>query len=1133
MDFKLEDLDNLDEIVYKKDTENNQSKGISNKDVVKELEIISNGMEKIKEDKNTDKVKKQTEKNKEPKIVENDSFTSMTSDEKQALLELFKLTEEKYSNNDGKYDFRQVRNILPIDEWLNDDYYVPFTKYIYPYWKEYIVELFKGQEGKNFELPYNEIVVGGCFTGDTKVSLLSGEELSFIELIEKQKKNEPIWVYSFNRETYKIEAKKASNISKRLLNQKLIKITLDNGTSYKCTLDHRHLTINNEWVQACELKIGDSLMPLYRKYIDNHNVTENNLMKSEFGTNFNDGNYEIFWDIYSGRWHFTHRYIGGYYGRDKHIHHIDFNPKNNNPENLEVLTPKEHLTKHARGFWNSDKGSEEKEIRSNKLSELMYNGLSKQMSDIQWSDPKQYDRIRKFTTERNKEEWFKELTSNCRRFKVRKSIRDEYKSRGLTYQIFMKAFLELNTLEEFSDLIYKYTGEYKARKFDTLFRIFYLDDYREMFRIKKLLSYDKQVKFIYLIDKIIKYRLKKDTELYKHYKNHKIVNIEYLDEREDVYCMEVEDNHNFALSNGIFVSNSIGCGKSTLATILVMRMIYIISCFENIQSLYSLMPGSPLYICIISVNREVAESTLYGDLLTKIDMTPYFQEKFPRNKRINSLIAFPNNLTIMFGSNVNSVIGKNIICFAADEMNFRQGGAEQTNEFYAYLLARNKSRFIYEGGKNGSLAILMSSATTSTSIVEQRKIEALKDKRISTRDPSLWEVKPKSYSKDRFPLFTGSLSCEPQIIKGYQTLKTILKEEGLNISDDIFHKADNIKEEYYNILYVIKDSLPDNIASAIKEVPLELYVDFESNLIYSMQNLAGVAVSPSGRLFTSKRKYNDALDENIPYPFVSNKIVLSTGDDKTILDYLRMDYRNEIKNKEVPRFIHIDGSFAGDTENRKADHTGISCCHISGVRITDSGTKLPLITIDWQLEVVSPKAPNQISFQKVADIVYTMNDIIGINIKDGSVTYDGFQSQYAIQLFNANGYNSFVKSLDRTDLPYIDLINLFYEDRIKLKNHTTSQKELFELIHYRENRKVDHPADGSKDLIDSVCGCVNGAINSEYFANRYLEITNPSNFINADDYLAKLALEEKSKKIEITSDDDIFINQTINKLWKR
>lgn len=123
--------------------------------------------------------------------------------------------------------------------------------------------------------------------------------------------------------------------------------------------------------------------------------------------------------------------------------------------------------------------------------------------------------------------------------------------------------------------------------------------------------------------------------------------------------------------------------------------------------------------------------------------------------------------------------------------------------------------------------------------------------------------------------------------------------------------------------------------------------------------------------------------------------------------------------------------------------------------------------------------------------------------------------------------------MDRTDIPYIDLINLFYEDRIKLKNHPTSQKELFELIHYREKRKVDHPAEGSKDLIDSVCGCVNGAINSEYFANRYLDIVGNSRYIDANEYLYNLKLaEEKNKKDKIET-DDIFLNQTINMLWKR
>lgn len=38
--------------------------------------------------------------------------------------------------------------------------------------------------------------------------------------------------------------------------------------------------------------------------------------------------------------------------------------------------------------------------------------------------------------------------------------------------------------------------------------------------------------------------------------NHKVVSIEYISDRADVYDIEVADNHNFALACGVFVHNS-------------------------------------------------------------------------------------------------------------------------------------------------------------------------------------------------------------------------------------------------------------------------------------------------------------------------------------------------------------------------------------------------------------------------------------------------------------------------------------------------------------------------------------------------------------------------------------------------
>ena len=38
--------------------------------------------------------------------------------------------------------------------------------------------------------------------------------------------------------------------------------------------------------------------------------------------------------------------------------------------------------------------------------------------------------------------------------------------------------------------------------------------------------------------------------------NHKVVSINFIDDVEDVYDIEVKDNHNFALASGVFVHNS-------------------------------------------------------------------------------------------------------------------------------------------------------------------------------------------------------------------------------------------------------------------------------------------------------------------------------------------------------------------------------------------------------------------------------------------------------------------------------------------------------------------------------------------------------------------------------------------------
>lgn len=109
-----------------------------------------------------------------------------------------------------------------------------------------------------------------CFTGDTKISLLDGRELSFIELLEEQKRGKEIWVYAYDIQNNKIVPAKAINIRKTGTNAQLVKVTLDNGEVIRCTPNHKFLLRNGTYKEAWLLEEGDALMPLYRRYWVNY-----------------------------------------------------------------------------------------------------------------------------------------------------------------------------------------------------------------------------------------------------------------------------------------------------------------------------------------------------------------------------------------------------------------------------------------------------------------------------------------------------------------------------------------------------------------------------------------------------------------------------------------------------------------------------------------------------------------------------------------------------------------------------------------------------------------------------------------------------------------------------------------------
>ena len=170
----------------------------------------------------------------------------------------------------------------------------------------------------------------GCFRLNTGVPLLDGRTLTFAEIINEFNIGKVNYVYSMNKNTHEFEPGKITWAGLTRKNAEMVRVTLDNGEYADCTPDHRFITRNGCEVHAEDLQPGDSLMPLYR-------------FASFTGKKQKTAKCERYLSNATGKRKFTHLAVCPKPpGRDFVVHHIDFNEQNNSPNNLVVMSWKDH-----------------------------------------------------------------------------------------------------------------------------------------------------------------------------------------------------------------------------------------------------------------------------------------------------------------------------------------------------------------------------------------------------------------------------------------------------------------------------------------------------------------------------------------------------------------------------------------------------------------------------------------------------------------------------------------------------------------------------------------------------------------------------------------------------------------------
>lgn len=514
--------------------------------------------------------------------------------------------------------------------------------------------------------------------------------------------------------------------------------------------------------------------------------------------------------------------------------------------------------------------------------------------------------------------------------------------------------------------------------------------------------------------------------------------------------------------NEIILTGSIGGGKTTFMTFCFLRLLYEISCYDNPHALYGLMPGTTILLAYLSLNREIAEATGYGDLRSLLDSVPYFKEHFPRNYRLSNDIHWPDkNIKVSAGSRISHTIGTNLIGAALDESNFGVSGdagegianISRAQKIYSSLRIRGEQRFSLNG-IDYSLSILISSATTANSFTETRLSQTAGNPHVYHINSVAYEVAPWKYSNEKFVVFIGNEQLDPCVVDNTATLNNIF--DSLHLP----HVHDVDVMEYVT-------NLEDQHKSFFRFVPTNFKQSFETDIIKSLQDICGVSVNAIGRLFTARRYYNECIDPQLTHPFIQDEFVLSTGSDIKGIDYLKTDWKP--LNPDMPRFVHVD-------QSTTSDKTGICMCHIGGMKEINGENK-PIIIIDFMLAINPPLAPEKIHIAKCRELV---TDIVKkYHLRIGKITYDTFASVESIQQLQQEGYNAEFQSVDRTCEAYLSLCNLFYEKRIQLYSYPKFETEFFNLQHYRAKGKIDHLPEYSKDCSDAVAGAIFNAMNSE------------------------------------------------------
>ena len=509
--------------------------------------------------------------------------------------------------------------------------------------------------------------------------------------------------------------------------------------------------------------------------------------------------------------------------------------------------------------------------------------------------------------------------------------------------------------------------------------------------------------------------------------------------------------------NTVVLTGSIGLGKSFIAVICQLYLLYRMMCLKDPYQFFGLQPIDKITFSMLNVTIEAAQGVGWDKMQQLLQSSDWFMERGNMNaSRTNPQWQPPKGIELVFGSSNRHVVGRALFSNFSDEVNFGVGNnVEKQKAKLKKMISQIDARMISRFGKGTYLPTMNIIASSKDS--EQAFME------------SYIEMKRQNESK------TTLIVDEPQWI--------VRNDKGSPNDPGSFYVAVGNKFLAHELLPV---SATEEEVNAYREkgyfmlkVPPIYREAFEDNIDLALTDNAGISTSSSTKYISGVR-LNQIKTDTYKNPFLKDVIEVGNSPDD-ILQYSNFFDLSRVTPRDMsrPLFIHLDMSLSGDK-------TGIAGIWITGKRPQQVGSADPSKELEFKVAFsVSVKAPKgfQVSFEKNRNFIRWLRDR-GFAIK--GVSSDTYQSAQIQQQLKADNFKTKILSVDRVDsatkqcLPYAFFKSAIYERHLQLYKDCDLLTNEIVCLERLSDGHIDHPQNFSKDQADAVCGAL-------YLASEFAE----------------------------------------------